>query len=424
MDNRVNTINVSHELISEGVGKMKTSIRKLLTCLIVFSLVTVILLGTNLPVNAQNEPTEEINIVKIAGEQYAKRFNVTLDEAIKRLYLQNEFPGLSTALEQNEKDTYGGLWIQHEPEYKICIAFTQNGELTIEKYKQYITQEVASYIEIKLVKKSQVELINQMQKLVKSLDKQGIECVARTDIINNCVSIDIKKADEEKYNAAKMNDQLVLPDELDVNFVDGLVVQNTEIYGGLTINAAGSYCTSGFGVRNYNGTIKGITTAGHAADTTFYYLGNSLPYQNGYFTGAYDCQWHTCPGLTVTNKIQIWSSGATLNITATKTRNEQHVGDIVMKYGAGTQYTSGQISCVNTALPPPCTSPTWIEVTNIYGYPVLSGGGDSGCPWYCIGASVTYALGVHSSGAEAGQKAYYMAQNYLTILGMVVMTSP
>ncbi len=75
-----------------------------------------------------------------------------------------------------------------------------------------------------------------------------------------------------------------------------------------------------------------------------YYAGVSLTWQLGINGCSYDCQWRTCPGLTVKNKIQYWSDGSTFDVNSKKTRSEQHVGDIVSKYGVTTNYTAGQIT--------------------------------------------------------------------------------
>jgi hypothetical protein len=37
-------------------------------------------------------------------------------------------------LEQNEGGTFAGLWIQHEPAYRVRVAFNRDGEETIRPY--------------------------------------------------------------------------------------------------------------------------------------------------------------------------------------------------------------------------------------------------------------------------------------------------
>jgi len=267
------------------------------------------LLGLIIPVNAQSGNTGERNPLQVIAEIYSKHYGVTMDKALHRLKLQDSFPGLSTALENNEQSTFGGLWIQHEPEYKIVVAFTSSGETTIDKYSQYMLDDVKPYIETRIVKKPLVELSEDQEKLKASLDELGIKSESRIDIVNNCVSVDIVKTDEDKFNDAKQNNSLVIPDGLEINLVDGLPVLTSEIYGGLPLwwPAEGGQMgvgTSGFSVKNAAGTIKGIATAGHLGSGSFYYGNYSLVFQGGINGGPYDVQWRTCPGLTVTNKIQ------------------------------------------------------------------------------------------------------------------------
>jgi hypothetical protein len=379
-----------------------------------------------------NSDNSQMTPTSVTAAVYAKHYGVTIDEALHRLTLQDSFPGLPTALENNEKATFGGIWIQHEPEYKIVVAFTENGQQTISKYSKYISKEATAYIETRVVSKSLVELKNDQDKLLKYLNNQGLQLVSRVDIINNCVSIDIAKSDKDKFTLAIQNDKSAIPDGLIINFVDGLPIPQTDIYGGLLLLTPVvppwyGVGTSGFAVKNVVTNIKGIATAGHITtpiSNTLYYNWTSLPYQTGYYGGAFDWQWRTCPGLTVTNKIQWWYNGWTFDVNSKKTYYEQVIGDVVSKYGNTTHYTCGQITNTMATLLAPLNVPTWIEVTNIYGYAKLSDGGDSGGPWFTGNGAGVAALGIHSSGTTDGQKAYYMAQNLIELWGVSVMTSP
>ena len=80
---------------------------------------------------------------------YAADFDVELSEAIKRLTLQGPIGKLGATLESNEADTLGGFWIQHEPEYRVVVAFIKNGEETISKYVQ--DGPLADIIEVRTV---------------------------------------------------------------------------------------------------------------------------------------------------------------------------------------------------------------------------------------------------------------------------------
>jgi hypothetical protein len=394
-----------------------------------FGLIPIIIslvLGMNLPVSA-NSDNLQMTPESVTAEIYAKHYSVTMEEALHRLQLQDSFPGLSIALEKNEKLTYGGLWIQHEPDYKIIIAFTVNGEQTISEYSNYISKDVAPYIEIKTVKKSLEELLNEQDSLLTSLAKQNIKVDSRVDIINNCVSIDVKKTDKDYFSAVTNNSQLAIPTGLEINFVDGLYQLATNIYGGLTLNyssGGSSCCTVGFSVTNSTGTVKGIITAGHATLNNLYYNSTALPCQWSITNGSYDVQFRTCPGLNVTNKIQWWSDGSTFDVNSKKPRSEQHVGDIVSKYGYNTFYTAGQITSTTHVSDPPYNAATWIEVANVFGYSRIADGGDSGGPWFTGNGSGVTALGITHMVSSDRQNVSYMAEDYLELMSMYVMTSP
>jgi hypothetical protein len=68
------------------------------------------------------------------GQQYVKDLGVSLEEAIRRLQVQNEIGRLRATLRANEPDTFAGLWLQHQPEFRIMVHFTQNGKSTVRPY--------------------------------------------------------------------------------------------------------------------------------------------------------------------------------------------------------------------------------------------------------------------------------------------------
>ena len=68
------------------------------------------------------------------AHEYSEHQQVGLGEAVSQLALQDEIGQLNAVLEANEQDTFAGLWIQHEPDYRIIVAFTKNGQKTIRSY--------------------------------------------------------------------------------------------------------------------------------------------------------------------------------------------------------------------------------------------------------------------------------------------------
>src|SRR5690606_22138878 len=68
------------------------------------------------------------------AQWYAEEFQVSFDEALRRLQLQESVGQLNAALTAQERESFAGLWIQNRPEYGIIVAFTANGEETIRPY--------------------------------------------------------------------------------------------------------------------------------------------------------------------------------------------------------------------------------------------------------------------------------------------------
>jgi len=69
-------------------------------------------------------------------ERYAEDQGIPIEEAVRRLELQED-PALNRLrpeLAVKAHDTFAGLWIQHKPEYRFIVLFTEGGEETIQPY--------------------------------------------------------------------------------------------------------------------------------------------------------------------------------------------------------------------------------------------------------------------------------------------------
>lgn len=100
-------------------------------------------------------PTPQIHL---DAQAYADDLGVSLDEAARRLNLQEAIGELGAALEANEVDTFAGLWIQHEPAYKVMVAFVGgDGEEVIRPYLQTYPQ-LADVLEIRTAEYTLAEL--------------------------------------------------------------------------------------------------------------------------------------------------------------------------------------------------------------------------------------------------------------------------
>jgi hypothetical protein len=362
----------------------------------------------------------------IIAKLYSEKFGVTYDEAEFRLELQTSFPDLEPALEKNDPNTFGGVWIQHEPEYKIIVAFTDECEKKIKKYDDYIPKEVSPYIETKLVERSLLDLRGDQSQMVDSFREVGIKTDSWVDVIENRVVVYIEK-DQKSFLDNAINTGIIkMPSKVKIAEVEELTHPTTDIYGGLTLDSIPYIwhaCTSGFAVEDNSSNDVGIITAGHCTDS-LYYSPYSLTHEDEEYWGNYDVQWHTVSQyLTVTPEIQINEYGSTQTIYGQINRGSQTIGSFFGKYGFVTHFTCGQLQsktwCPSDSVPN--AQPTWMLVNNYFDYDDLVALGDSGGPWFNNG----YALGItHGAGTDdyGNQYAVYMAIDYISGVGVSLMT--
>ncbi len=130
------------------------------------------------PPTATETPSEAL--LQDAGV-YAKQEGVSLDEAVRRFGLMDLAGPLGAALEKNESATLAGHWIEHQPEFKIVIVFTRDGEQTIRKYVDESSPlwpviEVRNQVDMP----TEAELQAEQRELAELLDKLGLPCDSGT----------------------------------------------------------------------------------------------------------------------------------------------------------------------------------------------------------------------------------------------------
>ena len=138
---------------------------------------------------------------------YAYNFNVTIEEAQNRFKIEDAFRGLETELETNEFETYAGLWIQHEPAFRIVVAFTRDGEETI---KKYVSANLTAYVEARTVKYSYSELLDAQSKVMIALRDLGIPADSASYVQENCV--EFRVTDLTEIDKAIEDGRLIIPE--------------------------------------------------------------------------------------------------------------------------------------------------------------------------------------------------------------------
>ena len=365
------------------------------------------------------------------ARQYAAVYEVEVDEALSRLRLQSALGRLNAELTAKERQTFGGLWIQHSPSYRVFAQFTQKGGNNLDSYLQAAgMEELAPVVERRTVRLSLKRLEAIQAEANRIVRKQGIAADSLINVAENRVELhtlmpaDLQNAITAESRTSKIAAELRLPANVEVVGVERLPRPQSYIYGGLQI----TQCTSGFAVQS--GSTLGITTAGHCPDSQSY-NNRSLSYQSGQFYGAVDAQWHTAPDFYPTNRAWDGQSDTTTpnyrNITATKTRAQQVVGEFVCKFGMTSGYTCGTIS--STTFAPtdylPGATSDYVKVDSAT--QDQSEPGDSGGPWFSGETAYGIMSGGYSGGGGPGgiyNAAIYAPVDAINALGVSILTSP
>ena len=336
------------------------------------------------------------------AQEYATANGVGIDEAVRRLELQQAIGELGAALEEREAATFAGLFIEHTPEYRVVARFTREGDATLRRYTA--GSVLAGLVRAEGARLTLAALRTRQEGVQRSIRAQGLQAETDIDVRENRVAVYTLPEQAARVGAA-----LSLPDGVTLSTVPALSQPEAPLYGGAYLSGWSSSCTGGFSVRHSSGTL-GYTTAAHCENDQWVwdYVDNAyypFTYQGELYDSYRDVQWHTTPGYTPDNWVYLGGSSYR-EILGSTGRTSQAVGTWVCKYGITTGYTCGYIES-NTY------NGYWVLVGRT-GYN-LSEPGDSGGPWF----SGKYAYGIHSQGM--GDKSIYMAINYISGLGLTVL---
>lgn len=340
------------------------------------------------------------NALIMDAKAYASVMGVDMDEAIRRLQLQDDIGELNRELTEKEGETFAGLWIQHQPDYRVVVMFTRDGETTLQPYTQ--NGSLAGLVEVHTARATLKELEVAQSQAVQVVSNLGIRISSAVNIPNN--RAELYALDPAQVTAGLRKANAQLPDNVDVVKFTELSRDVADIFGGKALTT----CTSGFSVKNSSGT-KGVTTAGHCNNSQSY-SGVSLPFMSGTTGGVYDIQWHRGDhAFTVRNLI--WDGTYNRFIYSVKFRASQSVGEWVCKYGMTTGYACGTIATTSQ------------DGVNIRVDNMTVQGGDSGGPWFWNNTAYGTTIAACTLGNGTPCTIYGPVDHIYNILGLTILTN-
>ena len=363
------------------------------------------------------------------AQSYASDYGVDLQEAVRRLELQAPIGELGAKLEQNEQGTYAGLWVQHQPDYRVIARFTQGGEQTIRPYVEGGLLE--GLVQVRPATRTLAGLKADQEEATRTVQALGVPADSGVDVINN--RVDLKVTDRGPLEAAMQNVPARLPETVRVVEVDELAKPAVASFAGKAIYTPtfnGLWCTSGFTVRQDSNT-EGVTTAAHcsglsssntAADRPMYYGAGSdtfLPRHGRRFYGSYDVQWHTTPGYEDRAWMYVGETGGLRDVTGLHGRGLTSVGDYVCDFGQHSGYSCSNVATISASIGyVPNSNNTFIVTYCSKPCEKMIRGGDSGGPHFLVND----AYGITSGSDESANYHYgiYMPINYVDDMGVIV----
>ena len=351
-----------------------------------------------------NDETETENDGALArdAQSYAADYGVSVDEALRRLTLQIEVGTLGDALTVGEPGTFGGLWIQHTPQFKVNAAFTGSGAETLDRYSK--SADLAASIEAVAVDTLLADLI--------AAQDTAKDAVARTSVatefgVNDADNVvDVYSLDADALSGALDQKGEALPSKARTKEISALSspAHGSEIHAGEDLSS----CTTGFAVKDEDGT-EGITAAGHCSDSQSR-GSTALTHKEERWGGSYDLQWHTAPSDIDVRKLAYDGSNHRY-INSGRSWDDQSAGDYICKYGMATRAGCGNIEPKYYVIQPHMGN-KWVLVGNGNTSDLLEEG-DSGVPWF----SGNVAVGVMTHEVDT-HKAIHMAFDFIENVGL------
>lgn len=345
-----------------------------------------------------------------SAQSYAKTYSVGEDEAGQRLTRQRAIGELNAKLEATEGETFGGMYIEHTPAFRVVAKFTANGAATLARY----TQDASIIAEGAPV--SYKQLVATQTDVFGLLNGLGIKSASQVNVKTSKVEFFV--ADPAAVQALVSAGTLKLPSYVTIGRAVRALDQfgEAKVEGGRPLSS--SACTSGYTI--VKAGVRYLTTAGHCGNTQTY-NGVSLPFsgENYRANTSFDYQWHTRGSFEQLTNVIYEGLPNLLPITAIWPYENMVVGDYLCKWGAVTGFTCGEIVT---------------KTYNAFGHAGfvkvqdtansnLSDPGDSGAPWYYD--AYNEAWGSHSDSAfDNPNAAIFMPVSYLSNTGHSILTSP
>lgn len=349
--------------------------------------------------------------------QYASQFQVTPDEAVRRLKAQQDSVGATDAIAREFADRLAGISIEHRPDYRIVVLLTGSDPVADRTAAgvPIVFKTGAKATHAEAVAAMRRHLIDFRSELPGARgagydQRTGEVVLLVTPADVATMGVDAIRARAEEVSGVPV--RIVVNELIESNMtVDG----GGLVEGVSTITNRRSRCTSGFVVTN--GEINAITTAAHCPDQLTYLerdgtTSPTLPMIGSWGLGYRDVQINGSANSPAPLFYADRGAGSLRSVETWRSVASTRAGDFVCHYGESSGYSCATVELTDYAPPGalcggPC-SPTWVTVRGPSCIP-----GDSGGPVFSGNVAFGIAKGINRTDSGQCEFYYYMSTDYL-----------
>ena len=142
----------------------------------------------------------------------AESLGLSYEEAARRLEFQRTIGDIQPALEKDLPDIYGGLWIEHQPEYHIVIALTAGDISTIQPIIE--DKPWADFVEVRQVTYSLSRLTEDQETAARAGAQINTPVTTAIDVTRN--RVDLLVGNPDLFRADLADAGIQLPESIDI----------------------------------------------------------------------------------------------------------------------------------------------------------------------------------------------------------------
>lgn len=359
-------------------------------------------------------------------EHYTQTYNVSVEEATRRLSYVDRAMELERTLAASEPTRFAGLYIDNGPQFRVVVKLVGGAQQLLARYTTdpvFVGEQARTPLRALQARREAVS-----RRLQGSTDRFSTSF----DVRANKVRVFVRDTVRAR---ALLASELGTGEDTEIQRTDQFEELVATIRGGTPVDGptvGGTYeiATLGFVVRNASGT-RGLLTAGHFGECIGMpsgcvrnggatASGAALAFQAQAYSGNNDFEWHTATGHTLPNEIRY--SSTNMAVTGALDPTQFPVGTTVCKQGRTTGYQCGTIEEVAYQRTNNGAVGTFVRVKSPSGASMAEPG-DSGGPVF--GANTAYGI-IHAKVVATGMVGHmlFMPITRISGLGLSVATTP